>query len=88
MPKYNIEFKTSARKELDALTDNIVLRVLKKIEGLIDEPRPNGCKKLRGAKDLWRVRAGDYRIVYAIDDRTREITIFRIRHRREVYDEF
>lgn len=87
MPSYEVQFKSSSRKELEALEYNIALRVLKKIEGLIDEPRPNGCKKLRGAKDLGRVRAGDYRVVYAIDDGAREITIFRIRHRREVYDE-
>lgn len=87
MPSYEVQFKSSSRKELEALEYNIALRVLKKIEGLIDEPRPNGCKKLRGAKDLWRVRAGDYRVVYAIDDDTREITVLRIRHRREVYDE-
>ena len=61
--------------------------MLEKIEALANEPRPNGCKKLRGAKDLWRVRVGDYRIVEGLDDRAPEITVFRIRHRREVYDE-
>jgi mRNA interferase RelE/StbE len=86
LPSYDIRFKTSARKELAALEDYIALRVLAKIEGLAAQPRPNGCKKLRGAKDLWRVRAGDYRIVYGIDDRAQEITVLRVRHRREVYD--
>ena len=60
---------------------------MEKIEALVIEPRPNGCRKLRGAKDLWRIRMGDYRIVYGVDDRAQEITVFRIRHRREVYDE-
>ena len=63
LPSYDIRFKTSARRELTALGDSITLRVLEKIEALANEPRPNGCKKLRGAKDLWRVRVGDYRIV-------------------------
>ena len=87
MPSYDIHFKASARKELAALSDSIALRVLEKIEALVIEPRPNGCRKLRGAKDLWRIRMGDYRIVYGVDDRAQEITVFRIRHRREVYEE-
>lgn len=87
MPSYDIQFKRSARKELEALEDPIALRILKKIEGLIDDFRPDGCKKLHGPSDLWRIQAGNYRVAYAIDDHILEVTIFRVRHRREVYDE-
>jgi mRNA interferase RelE/StbE len=61
-------------------------RVVRKIESLADEPRPAGCKKLKGYKDQWRVRVGDWRIVYIVDDAARLISVTRIAHRREVYD--
>jgi mRNA interferase RelE/StbE len=60
--------------------------VFPRIEALSANPRPTGSKKLRGAKDLWRIRSGKYRAVYSIDDTRRQIAILRIAHRREVYD--
>ena len=53
---------------------------------LADDPRPAGCKKLKGYKDLWRVRAGDWRVVYIIDDVATLVTITQVAHRREVYE--
>jgi mRNA interferase RelE/StbE len=61
--KYAVDIKPSARKELENLSDRLIARLLPKIEGLAANPRPSGCKKLRGYKDLWRIRIGDYRIV-------------------------
>ena len=58
---------------------------MEKIETLALNPRPTGCKKLSGAKDLWRLRVGDYRMVYKIDDARRIVDIAVIRHRRDVY---
>jgi mRNA interferase RelE/StbE len=57
----------------------------KHINELEKDPRPSGVKKLAGTNDAYRVRAGDYRILYTIDDRQKIVTIYRIRHRREVY---
>ena len=57
----------------------------RQISALAGDPRPAGCKKLRGHKDLWRIRAGDYRVVYIIDDANSLVSIIRIAHRREVY---
>jgi mRNA interferase RelE/StbE len=57
-----------------------------KIERLADDPRPPGCRKLRGYKDLWRVRVGDYRVVYIIEDDNKMVTVTRIAHRREAYE--
>jgi mRNA interferase RelE/StbE len=57
-----------------------------KIEGLAANPRPSGCRKLRGYKDLWRIRIGDYRVVYIIDDDTKMVSLTRIAHRRDVYE--
>jgi mRNA interferase RelE/StbE len=83
---YSIEVKPSARKELEALPDKVLARALKKMDSLRDTPRPAGCKKLKGYKDQWRVRVGDWRMVYIIDDTAKLISITRIAHRREVYE--
>ena len=82
---YSIVFARSARKDLEKLDRTIALRVLKKTEDLLKNPRPVGCKKLSGQNSLWRIRSGDYRIVYSIDDVKRIIDVSMIRHRGDVY---
>jgi mRNA interferase RelE/StbE len=82
---YSVSFARSARKELDILSKTVALRILKKIESLTGNPRPAGCKKLTGQNFLWRIRIGDYRVVYSIDDTNRIIDITIIRHRSSVY---
>ena len=86
MAKYLLEIKQSAQKELDALDDSVFRRVDRRIMTLADNPRPAGCKKLKGFKDHWRVRAGDWRVVYIIDDAVEVVSVTRIAHRREVYE--
>ena len=86
MAKYSLEIKQSAQKELDSLDDSVFRRVDRKILALADNPRPPGCKKLTGYRDQWRIRVGDWRIVYVIDDGSRVVTIMRVAHRREVYE--
>jgi len=83
--KYAIEVKPSAHKELEKLSDPIIGRLMAKLEGLAADPRPSGCKKLRGYKDLWRIRIGDYRVVYIIDDAQKIVRITRVAHRSDVY---
>lgn len=85
MAEYAIVFARSARKELQAPDHAIATRIIKRIEGLAMEPRPSGVKKLEGASDLWRVRVGDWRVVYRISDREHLIDIIAVRHRREAY---
>jgi mRNA interferase RelE/StbE len=63
-----------------------VARYAIQIERLADDPRPPGCRKLRGYKDLWRVRVGDYRVVYIIEDDNKIVAVTRIAHRREAYE--
>lgn len=76
-----------ARRELDSLPAEIVARIDQQIMLLGRNPRPSGCKKLRSQTPMaWRIRVGKYRILYCIDDQKRRITIYRIGHRREVYD--
>ena len=86
MLKYSLEIKHSAQKELDALDDTLFSRIDRKILALADNPRPAGCKKLRGYKDQWRIRIGDWRVLYVIDDAAKLVSVTRIAHRREVYD--
>jgi mRNA interferase RelE/StbE len=85
MSKYQITFARSARHELERLPINTAIRILKKIENLADEPRPHGCKKLQGPIQLWRIRVGEYRVVYKIEDKNQVIDISVIRHRSEAY---
>jgi mRNA interferase RelE/StbE len=85
MPDYAVVLARSARKELEALDPPIVSRLVVRIEVLSKDPRPTGSRKLRGSGKLWRVRVGDYRIIYGIDDRRRVVDVVRIRHRREAY---
>jgi len=85
MDDYGVTFARSARRELEALEVSMVRRVISKIDGLARDPRPSGSRKLQGEQNLWRIRIGDYRVVYSIDDRQRIVDIVRIRHRRDVY---
>jgi len=84
---YAVEVKPPARKELESLPDNVLARVVRKLESLGHTPRPVGCKKLKGHKDQWRVRIGDWRVVYIIDDAAEVVSVTRIAHRREVYEQ-
>ncbi len=85
MPQYKIFFVRSARKELEKLQLKSANRIVNKIELLSKSPRPKGCKKLQGPDDLWRIRIGDYRIIYSINDKKRLIEIMIVRHRSEAY---
>lgn len=81
---YSLVVKKSAERELRALPKADLRRVTDRIRGLAQDPRPPGHEKLSG-QEHYRVRQSDYRVVYAIDDDHRVITIVKIGHRREVY---
>jgi len=83
---YAVELKPSARRELEALPDHVLSRVVRKLESLGHTPWPAGCKKLKGHNDQWRVRAGDWRVVFIINDSSKLVSVTRIAHRREVYE--
>ncbi len=84
MAKYRITIKNSAAKELEALPKKDLPRIIKRIQTLAQNPRPDGSQKLSG-KEQYRVRQGDYRIVYSIEDKDSQVDIFKIGHRRGVY---
>jgi mRNA interferase RelE/StbE len=85
MLHYEITFARSARKELQAIPRTTAKRILTKIELLASNPRLSGCKKLQGHTNLWRIRVGEYRVVYSIDDINHIIDVSVIRHRSEAY---
>ena len=85
MNSYRVALTTSAEKELHQLPAKMVARIVPLIARLATEPRPPGCRKLRGGDKEWRIRAGDYRIVYEINDTARTVDVTRIAHRRDVY---
>jgi mRNA interferase RelE/StbE len=67
MADYAITFARSARRELETLDASIVRRVISRIDALAQDPRPSGSRKLQGEQNLWRIRIGDYRVVYSVD---------------------
>ncbi len=85
MADYAIVFARSARKELQALDPPIARRVMGRIEVLAQMPRPSGVVRIEGADDLWRIRVGDWRVIYRIVERERLVDIVAVRHRREAY---
>lgn len=82
---YEIIIKPSAEKEMDRLPSRIRQRIIAALEELSAEPRPSGCAKLHGPDDLWRIRVGQYRVVYAIQDEALMVLVVRVAHRKDVY---
>lgn len=81
---YRVILKRSAEKELDALQANLRDRIVKRLLALEENPRPSGIKRLQG-EESYRLRVGDYRVLYTIDDEVKKVFILAIGHRREVY---
>jgi len=84
MASYELMFRQSVAKDLRALPRRDVRRILNRIRSLAGDPRPPGCEKLSG-REIYRIRQGVYRIVYAIEDARLVVEIIRIAHRRDVY---
>lgn len=84
MGSYRLALKQSAAKELDSLPGRDLARVISGIQALSDSPRPPGCEKLSG-QERYRIRQGDYRILYEVSDARQVVTVVKIGHRREVY---
>lgn len=84
MPEYVVRLATRASRDLARFTPDLQARLLERIEGLGTTPRPPGCQKVVGV-EAYRIRVGDHRVLYEIDDVARSVLIVRVRHRREVY---
>lgn len=84
--RYRIEFTSSARKQFKALPAQVLPRIDRAILALRDDPRPPGVVKMQGFEKLWRIRVGDYRVVYEIRDQILLVLVVRLGHRKDVYE--
>ena len=84
MERYSLLIKPSAVKELEAFPAKDRRKITTRIEGLASEPRPHGCEKLSGLEQ-YRIRQGDYRVAYGVDDEASVVLIVKVGHRRDVY---
>ncbi|WP_071590826.1 type II toxin-antitoxin system RelE/ParE family toxin [Synechococcus sp. PCC 7336] len=86
MSQYRIEFDRRVKKDLKSVTTQEVVRIQTAISDLANNPRPSGCKQLKGKNcEYFRIRVGDYRIVYTVEDKVLLIVVIRVGHRREIY---
>jgi len=81
---YQVILQRSAEKELDALEKPVHKRIAARLLALEEDPRPAGVKKLQG-QEIYRLRVGDYRVLYTIDDKSKQVTVAAVGHRREAY---
>ncbi|MDO8531904.1 MAG: type II toxin-antitoxin system RelE/ParE family toxin [Dehalococcoidia bacterium] len=82
---YEVFLERAAERDLRRLPSAEFQRVVAAIKALAQDPRPAGCRKLSGSRRDWRIRTGDRRVLYEIDDKARAVRVMRIRHRREAY---
>ena len=82
---YQVEFTTAAARQVRKLPIPVRARVLAAVSELANDPRPHGAKKLVGERTAWRIRVGDYRVIYDVLEAQLTVTIVRAAHRREVY---
>ncbi len=82
---YEVYLESAAQRDLKRLAAEDFRRVVPAIKALANDPRPSGCRKLSGSKSDWRLRIGDHRVIYEIDDRAHAVKVMRVRHRREAY---
>ncbi len=82
---YEVYIEKAAENDLKRLTATTFQRIIPHIRALAGDPRPQGCRKLTGSKNDWRIRIGDYRILYEIDEKAKAVRIMRVRQRREAY---
>ena len=86
MPRYELRFKRSVEKDLRRLPGTVLSRILARIEKLGSDPFPRQARMLVGAERLFRIRVGDYRVVYEVDTAASTVTVLYVRHRRQAYD--
>jgi len=83
--RYTVEFAASAAREFRALDRQMQRRISAKLAELAADPFPAGVRKIQGEEEHWRIRVGDYRVIYRVEKRRVVVVIVRIGHRREVY---
>jgi len=85
MAGYKLEISATAEKQLKKLDRGDQIRLLRTIQRLAEEPRPKGCRKLRGYVDVYRLRVGTYRILYRVENHRLVVLVLKIGHRKDIY---
>lgn len=83
---YTIQFTSSFEKDLRDLPKQVVQKIIPAVMALADNPRPSGCKKLKGSKYNYRIRIGDYRVIYEIEDAILLVSVLAASHRKDIYE--
>lgn len=82
---YEVFLERRAERDLKRLEAKEFRRIISEIKALAENPRPAGCRKIAGSESDWRIRVGDYRVIYEVDEHAEAVRVMRVRHRREVY---
>jgi mRNA interferase RelE/StbE len=85
LPVYEVLLERSAERDIRRLTAQVFQRIIPHIKALAEDPKPPGCRKIAGSKNDWRIRIGEYRVIYEIDEHAEAVKVMRIRHRKEAY---
>ena len=85
MAQYKVEVKRTAAKELADLNPDLAKKILSALEELASKPMPRQSKKLTASRNSYRLRIGDYRVLYQVDKRSKKVVVFAVGHRREIY---
>jgi len=85
MASYNVIFKPSVEKDLRSLPQSMMARVFERVEALRDDPLPRRLLTLAGAEELYRIRVGDYRVIYGVDKDNSQVVVHYVRHGRDAY---
>ena len=82
---YEVLLERRAERDLKRLEAKEFHRITREIKALAENPRPPGCRKIAGSERDWRIRIGDYRVIYELDEEAKVVRVMRVRHRREAY---
>ena len=82
---YEVLLERRAQRDIKKLPAEVFHRIIPSIRALAEDPKPPGCRKIAGSKNDWRIRIGEYRVIYEIDEHAEAVKVMRVRHRREVY---
>jgi mRNA interferase RelE/StbE len=82
---YEVSLERKAERDLKKLPAEVFNRIIPQLKALAKKPKPSGCRKITGSQNDWRIRIGDYRVIYEIDEEEKVVKVMRIRHRKDVY---
>ena len=82
---YEILLERRAERDIKKLSIEIFQRIIPRIKALAENPKPPGSRKITGSKSDWRIRIGEYRVIYEVDEKSRVVKVMRIRHRKDTY---